>query len=69
MRMLVITDEEWNDFVYGNGVLTNWFSGFNAEIAQIYTSPGLPINDICNKYFQITDSQMLKSIFGGKKIK
>lgn len=67
MRILLITNEEWNDFVYGNGVLTNWFSGFNAEIAQIYTSPGLPINDICNKYFQITDSQMLKSIFGGKK--
>ena len=25
-RILLITDEEWNDFVYGNGVLTNWFS-------------------------------------------
>lgn len=67
MRILLITDEEWNDFVYGNGVLTNWFSGFNAEFAQIYTSPGLPINGICNKYYQITDGQMLKSIFGGKK--
>ena len=67
MRILLITEEEWNDFVYGNGVLTNWFSGYNAEFAQIYTSPGLPINDICKKYYQITDGQMLKSIFGGKK--
>lgn len=65
MKILLITDEEWNDFVYANGILTNWFTGFDAEFAHIYTSPGLPINDVCDKYFQITDAQMLKSIFGG----
>lgn len=67
MRILLITDEEWNDAVYGNNVLTNWFKGFDAEFAQIYCSPGLPYNRICNRYFQITDVQMVCSILGMKK--
>lgn len=62
MRILIVSDEEWNDFVYGNGVLTNWFSGFDAEFAQIYCSPGLPINNICSRYFQITDKEMASSM-------
>lgn len=66
MKILLVTSEEWNDYVYGNGVLTNWFTGFDAEFAQIYTSPGLPVNDICDNYFQITDVQMVRSIFGGR---
>ena len=67
MKILLITSEEWNDFVYCNGVLTNWFEGFPAEFAQIYVSPGQPNNHICRKYFQITDAQMLRSIVGGPK--
>lgn len=72
MRILLITAEEWNDYVYGNGVLTNWFTGFDAEFAQIYTSPGLPNNNVCSKYFQIDERQMVKSLYsknkGGRKI-
>lgn len=63
MKILLITAEEWNDYVYGNGVLTNWFSGFNAEFAQIYTNPSLPNNKICHRYFQIDERQMVRSIF------
>lgn len=72
MKILLITSEEWNDVVYGNNILTNWFADFDAEFAQIYCSPGLPNNSICNLFFQITDSQMLKSLFSkytaGKEI-
>lgn len=67
MRILLITDEEWNDAVYGNNVLTNWFEGFEAEFAQIYCSPGLPYNKICNRYFRITDAQMVRSLFSRSK--
>lgn len=63
MKILLITAEEWNDCVYGNGVLTNWFTGMDAEFAQIYTSPGLPNNEICHKYFQLDEMQMAKSLF------
>lgn len=63
MKILIIADEEWNDYVYGNNVLTNWFTGFDAEFAEIYCSPGLPNNTVCKNYFQITDAQMFKSLF------
>lgn len=68
MKILLITHEEWNDYVYGNGVLTNWFTGFDAEFAQIYLSPGLPNNTICKKYFHISDAQMVNSIVGREKV-
>lgn len=67
MKILLITSEEWNDFIHGNNVLTNWFQGFDAEFAQIYCSPGLPNNGICSRYFRITDSQMLRSIYSRNK--
>lgn len=67
MKILLITAEEWNDYVYGNGVLTNWFTDFDAEFAQIYTSPGLPNNKVCHKYFQIDERQMVKSLCSSRK--
>ena len=33
MRILLLTSEEWNDYTYSNGVLTNWFTDFDAEFA------------------------------------
>ena len=39
----------------------------DAEFANIYASPGEPYNQCCQKYYQITDSMMLKSIISGKK--
>lgn len=66
MRILLITDEVWNDKIHGNNVLTNWFEGFTAEFAQIYCSPGLPDNPCCDKYYQFTDKMMVDSIIKGK---
>lgn len=31
MKILLITAEEWNDYVYGNGVLNNCFRGLAIE--------------------------------------
>lgn len=67
MKILLITDEIWNDSIHGNNVLSNWFDGFDAEFANICCCPGLPENNCCDKYFQITDSMMLKSILKGKR--
>lgn len=67
MRILLITDEVWNDHVYGNNVLQNWFEGMkDVEFAQICCTPGRPSNTMCTKYFQLTDSMMLKSLYGRK---
>ncbi len=64
MKILIIADEVWNDDVHGNNVLSNWFSGFDAEFAHIYGSPGNPKNNSCTNYFQVTDIMMAKSILG-----
>ena len=43
MRILLITDEIWNDRVFGNNVLENWFNDMpDAEFAQIGCWPGKP---------------------------
>lgn len=63
MRILLITDEVWNDNVFGNNVLTNWFTDMpDIEIAEICSTPGKPFNRICNNYFQLTDMMALKSL-------
>lgn len=67
MRILVLSNEVWNDKINGNNVTSNWFEGMNAEFANIYTSPGEPLNNCCKKYYQITDSMMLNSICRGRK--
>lgn len=67
MRILLITDEIWNDRVFGNNVLQNWFEGMpDVDIAQICATPGRPYNTVCTRYFQLTDSMMLRSLVGPK---
>lgn len=67
MRILVLSNEVWNDRINGNNVTSNWFEGMDAEFANIYASPETPLNKCCNTYFQITDRMMLKSITKGVK--
>lgn len=62
MKILIIADRAWDDQIDGNSLLTNWFSDFPAEFAQIYCNSGLPNNKICNKYFQLSDLMMARSI-------
>lgn len=65
MKILLITDEIWNDLVFGNNVLQNWFDGMpDVEFAQICATPGRPNNRCCFRYFRITDIDMLKSLVG-----
>lgn len=65
MRILLITDEVWNDRVFGNNVLQNWFEDMpDIEVAQICATPGRPYNNVCTRYFQLTDSMILRSLFG-----
>ena len=67
MRILVLSNEVWNDRINGNNVTSNWFEGMDAEFANIYASPDEPLNNCCQRYYQITDSMMLKSILKGIK--
>lgn len=62
MRILVISKEAWRDEQNGGNVLSNLFSGMDADFAQIYCNERKPNNSICRKYYQITDREMLNSI-------
>ena len=63
MKILLITDEVWNDNIHGNNIPSNLFAGLPDEFAQIYCSPGIPQNSCCKAYCQLTDIMMVKSIF------
>lgn len=67
LRILIISDEVWNDQINGNNVLSNWFEDFEAEFANLYLNPGKPLNRVCQRYFQITDTMMLNSILGKER--
>jgi glycosyltransferase involved in cell wall biosynthesis len=65
-KVLIIHSSPWNDDISKNNVLTNWFSGLDVQIANVYRGSGRPKNDCCKKYFQITDKMMIKSLLFGK---
>lgn len=64
LKILLVTSDLWDDVTNGNNIQTNWFTDFNAEFANIYLVPGKPNNQICTRYFQVTDSMMAKSLIG-----
>lgn len=68
MKILVISAEVWRDDTNGGNVLSNLFSGIDAEFAQIYCNPGKPKNNICKKYYQITDKMVIDSYLKRKPI-
>ena len=67
MKVLIIHSTPWNDVIFGNNVLSNWFEGMDIEIANVYRGNEKPHNRCCTKYFQLTDGMMLRSLFGGRK--
>lgn len=61
MKILIVSYESWRDTNNGGNVLSNMFCAFpDADIAQVYCSGELPQNSICRKYFQISDTMLLK---------
>ena len=68
MKILMLLDENWNDIIHPNNNMTNWFLDMkDVEIYTVTGGPGLPSNQCCKNYFRLTDSEMLKSIFFGKR--
>lgn len=61
MKILVVCNALWRNDKNAGNVLSNIFKGIDAEFAQIYTASGTPNNDICRRYFQITDSMIIRN--------
>lgn len=62
MRVLVLTEEVWNDRIYPGNVMTNWFLDLPFTFANLYLASGEPENTCCSKYFQITDCMAVRSL-------
>jgi len=62
LKVLVVSQEVWRNDKNGGNVLSNIFSNTGYEFAQIYCNPGNPANSLCKKYYQMTDSMMIKSL-------
>ncbi len=62
MRLLVLTEEVWNDRIYPNNVMTNWFGDFDGQLANLYLASGMPDNPCCMEYFQITDWMVIENL-------
>ncbi len=68
MKILIISMETWRSDTNGGNVLANIFEDFQAEFAQVYCSSGMPENNICLKYFQMTDGMAIQNILHKKKM-
>lgn len=62
-KVLVCTIESWNSKV-GANTFSSLFSDFSAEnLANVYIREELPDSLCCSRYFQISESRVIKSIF------
>ena len=61
MRVLIISAEVWRDDTNGGNVLTNLIGSLDAEVAQIFCNPGEPQNNVCKKYYQMTDGMVIRA--------
>ena len=68
MKVLIISAEVWQDGTNGGNVLSNLFGETEFELAQIYCNPGEPRNELCRKYYQMTDSMVIRNFFRHKPI-
>lgn len=68
MRVLILSAEVWQDGTNGGNVLSNIFANSNYEFAQVYCNPGIPQNTLCRKYYQMTDSMVIRNFINRKPI-
>lgn len=68
-KVLIISAEAWRDEDNGGNVLSNLFAPLldEFEFAQIYCSPAMPNNKVCQKYFHLSEVDMLKCVLRLKK--
>lgn len=68
LRVLLLVTEPWRHDDGGGNTLNNFFEGMDAEFAQVYSSEKMPINTVCERYFQITDVEAVKSFLTKKPV-
>lgn len=68
-KILLISDASWSDTNNIGNTFSNLFSEWPKEkIAMVYARPDLPNTNVCNEFFQISESRLIKGIIN-KNIK
>lgn len=68
-NILVITKSPWDATNAFGNTLSNFFGGWHeVRVSNIYCREGLPNNDVCHSYYNITESQLLKNMCSPRKI-
>lgn len=68
-KILLISDAAWADNNNIGNTFTNLFKGWPKDkLAMIYARPNLPNTEVCNNFFQISETRLIKRIIN-KKIK
>lgn len=63
MKLLIVSNTPWDDSNSFGNSFSNIFGGNNNyEIANIYCQNGLPNTQVCKRFFQISESRIIKSI-------
>ncbi len=66
-RVLVISHNVFCETTNMGKTLKSFFSSWNKEyLAQLYFHAEVPTDNICDKYFRVTDTDMLISVFSHK---
>lgn len=69
MNVLVISRNAWDDTNAIGNTLSNFFTGIDdAEFANVYFRSASPNNKICNNYYHVTETEIVKKWFTPSKI-
>lgn len=64
-KVLIISRNAWSNNISTGNTLSNLFEGWDpSSIANIYCRSEKIDNQICKKYYQITEKQLIKSMIG-----
>lgn len=67
MRILVVSINAWDDTNSLGNTVSNFFGGWeDARFMNLYFRESVPGNNICRKYFRVSDKMMLKSMLSAK---
>lgn len=69
MRVLVISRNAWDDTNSIGNTMSNFFKGIeDVELASIYFRSSKPNNNICKRYYRVTETEIFKKWLSPNKI-
>lgn len=69
IRVLLLVAEPWRSDDAGGNTIDNFFNGMTGvEFAQIYNADLMPRNNVCHRYFQLSEKESYKSFFTRKRV-